>query len=1344
MNYYKVTKIGLVNFWYFDYEEFLFSSGKILLRGENGSGKSVTMQSFIPLILDGNKMPNRLDPFGSREKKIEDYILGPADGEQKDESISYLYMETYNEELDKYITIGIGFKAKKGRNTDFWGFALKDGKRIGIDFVLYKDYGSKVLLSKNELKSKLMPDNLFVQTQKEYKSMVNDLLFKFQDMDSYDEFINILLQLRSSKLSKDYNPSKLMTILSGVLQPLTSLELQPLSDAIEETNEIKEKQEKLKSNLKALNNFLKTYRNYNEIMLYKKAYLLNNEDVKIKNKVKEVNELEKKKVCLSEEYDEVKKILSDLEIEYAKNASRLDVISDSGLQSKVESLESINVDVEFYNKEIERIKSQIKGYENDEVSNRKVISEIEKDIKIVESDISSLIDDISHIFDEVKLEELSTMLNKDNLNFEYLNERIKSYEERVKNIKIKLEEKEKLEYNLNEKEEEENKLRKNLEFFESEKEKCEKKFILEKDNFKDRINEVNSKNEIIKLDEDARTKIFNYINFYSNDNYNLAKDIYRKISLSNMDIVKKKINLLNVKIDNLNEVLNEKNAILLDLKNNEEALIEEDETCFELNKLSVPFVPLYKAIEFKDNVSESDRNKLEELLSSLNILNAKIVPDKFYSKVSHVNGIFLKPSIKKDKNLLEYFNVVPTDGVSREEISEVLASISSDSNSQFFINSDSFKLDFIVGNPNLKYESKYIGLLKRTLEQKRKISEKEEEINNLLEEINSYRNAIGEEESKIDVIKREEELFPASSELEKISISIRDLEKDYDREYKSCSLLELKIDSIKKDILSKISEINVFKEGILIPLNVEAYSKSLGLINVLLNDMQKLEILYEKLSNKKENKDDKVSNLNEILIYIENSKKSLDNNNLSLARCIEKRDSILEILNKPDNKELLNEVKLLTRRQNEIPKEKDKYNIKVGSLEANINSVSDSILNGKKLIDSYNLIYEIRERVFKKELELGYVFKEDVLVKDIISKLKSKEKIDVVTANNNFNEAYNNYRNELNDYHFNSKTLFSDNEALFNEYVSRGADEEELKSILESAVRQDIICIYRGREVNALELRDLIEDAINASEQLITEQEKRLFEEILLKTVGNKIRDRIDSSNSWVKNMNEIMESTQIDSNLSFHLEWKSKEAFTEDEMGTKELIRLFRIDPGMISKADSDKLIEHFRSKIKRELEFSKETNLGYSDIIFKVLDYRSWFEFKLYYKRKGSDKKELTNRMFSVFSGGERAKSMYVPLFAAVYAKLQSASIGALRLIALDEAFAGVDNVNIREMFDILSKLELDYILTSQSLWGDYDTVDDLAICELFKDEKEKLVAVRNYHWNGKLIEVKDSNGY
>ena len=67
----KINRVGLIDFWYYDDEEFVFDDGRMLLRGANGSGKSVTMQSLIPLLLDGNIRPERLDAFGTRARKME-------------------------------------------------------------------------------------------------------------------------------------------------------------------------------------------------------------------------------------------------------------------------------------------------------------------------------------------------------------------------------------------------------------------------------------------------------------------------------------------------------------------------------------------------------------------------------------------------------------------------------------------------------------------------------------------------------------------------------------------------------------------------------------------------------------------------------------------------------------------------------------------------------------------------------------------------------------------------------------------------------------------------------------------------------------------------------------------------------------------------------------------------------------------------------------------------------------------------------------------------------------------------------------------------------------------------
>ena len=179
-------------------------------------------------------------------------------------------------------------------------------------------------------------------------------------------------------------------------------------------------------------------------------------------------------------------------------------------------------------------------------------------------------------------------------------------------------------------------------------------------------------------------------------------------------------------------------------------------------------------------------------------------------------------------------------------------------------------------------------------------------------------------------------------------------------------------------------------------------------------------------------------------------------------------------------------------------------------------------------------------------------------------------------------------------------------------------------------------------------------------------------------------------------------------------------------------------MDPKLLKESDSEKLTNHFRSKIKKAEELYQDSYISFYKIVEEVLDYRSWFTFQLLYQRKGMNEKELTDKTFSKFSGGERAKSMYIPLFASVYAKLNLSSPKSLRIIALDEAFAGVDEENIREMFGILKYLDLDFIINSQVLWGDYDTIDDLSICELIRPQNSQVVTVERYRWNGKYKEI------
>lgn len=227
----QANKIGFINFWYYDEQEFPFVKGRMLLRGSNGAGKSVTMQSVVPLLLDGNMSPERLDPFGTKDRKMISYLL--EENDEREERTGYLYLEFKRQQSDVYLTLGMGIRARKGKPLDKWYFSLTDGRRVGKDFFLYKDTGEKVTLSRRELENRVADGGRVFDRQSEYMEYVNRQVFGFETVEEYKEMLDLLIQLRTPKLSKEFKPSVINDILSDSLQPLSDEDLRSMSEAIE-------------------------------------------------------------------------------------------------------------------------------------------------------------------------------------------------------------------------------------------------------------------------------------------------------------------------------------------------------------------------------------------------------------------------------------------------------------------------------------------------------------------------------------------------------------------------------------------------------------------------------------------------------------------------------------------------------------------------------------------------------------------------------------------------------------------------------------------------------------------------------------------------------------------------------------------------------------------------------------------------------------------------------------------------------------------------------------------------------------------------------------------------------
>ena len=313
----QASRIGLINFWYYDDQEFPFVKGRMLLRGSNGSGKSVTMQSVIPLLLDGNMSPERLDPFGSRDRKMSSYLLEEDDG--RDERTGYLYLEFKRKESDTWLTVGMGIRARRGKPLDKWYFSLSDGRRVGKDFLLYKEIGEKVTLSKKELENRIAGGGQVFDRQADYMEYVNRQIFGFETVEEYKELIDLLIQLRTPKLSKDFKPSVVNDILSDSLQPLSDEDLRPMSEAIENMDTMNLNLKAREAGYQAAEKIQRVLDRYNRLTLFEKA------DRCCENQ-KRLSEAEREAKAQADETERSRKRLLALEQEISELDARRDAM----------------------------------------------------------------------------------------------------------------------------------------------------------------------------------------------------------------------------------------------------------------------------------------------------------------------------------------------------------------------------------------------------------------------------------------------------------------------------------------------------------------------------------------------------------------------------------------------------------------------------------------------------------------------------------------------------------------------------------------------------------------------------------------------------------------------------------------------------------------------------------------------------------------------------------------------------------------------------------------------------------------------------------------------------------
>jgi uncharacterized protein (TIGR02680 family) len=256
-------------------------------------------------------------------------------------------------------------------------------------------------------------------------------------------------------------------------------------------------------------------------------------------------------------------------------------------------------------------------------------------------------------------------------------------------------------------------------------------------------------------------------------------------------------------------------------------------------------------------------------------------------------------------------------------------------------------------------------------------------------------------------------------------------------------------------------------------------------------------------------------------------------------------------------------------------------------------------------------------------------------------------------------------------------------------------------------------------------------------EVLLHARERALFEDALLSAVCRQIHDRIQSTRDLVSTMDQEMRARRLSSGQTVGIAWRATDAASPE---WRAVHRLLDGDPAHFAPDDLETIRRHFGSEIK--LARAGDSDVPYRDLLARVLDYRSWRRFELTLVRNDGEQVPLTKARHAQLSGGEKAATLHLPLFAAAHAAFAAARPGCPRLLALDEAFAGIDDQGRSELLSLTAVFDLDLFMTGFDLWANHPSIPAVAHHDLLHLADEHAVSSLLVLWNGReLVEGPDA---
>ncbi len=1321
---FQALRSGLINLFKYEQQEFWFEKGRLLVRGNNGTGKSRVLALQLPFLLDGRIEARYVEPDRDPARRIDWHLLM----DQYRERTGYTWIEFGRRDeagVEHYVTLGIGLRAVHGGDSNRWFFVTEE--RVGAGFQLVENSHP---LSKDRLTEVLGAGCLY-PSPREYRAEIDRRLFSL-GRERYESLIELLIQLRSPQLNKKLEAQPIFDALSDALPPLAENVVQDVADAFKRLDELRAEFHALSDLSKSLTAFRASYQTYLQAAIHRLAGDVRATHSKYEDASRKVTAIQRDIGEAAEREARAEGGLTEASDAFARTEIHLQTLKDSEDADKARLLD-----------DAERAASQAQGRystarQHAEAAEDKLAKAV-ADVASQQKEHDARQNDRDAVWRNAAEQSQSAGFDAEHqslmpwpqdsaafgrLKLEY-QQLAKGHMHRLDQVDQLLKLVDDAHAFLRKEQANEDRA---ADVVNSHRADADRHHLAAEVSLKNLAEEYTEWHQRLRW---LKLPVFSELSQSMDDWLETADSTHRILA----SIVTK---AGEAEAASRSQARTQCNHALDQLMHEKERLeLLRTELAHEAppppipafrdaaSRLSRRGAPLWKICEFHPSLSDTQRAGLEAALEASGILDAWITPEGTLVGELPCDSFLLGQQPTSSASTLATWLVpdLPADGdITPEILTHVLNGIGAgEQHSSHWVTLDGrWQLGPVYGRSS-KQASQYLGATSRELARVRRLAEVEEQLNDLQRQ----EQALIQEQRALDA--REQEAGEESKSAPGDEDIFGSLTLRTDARVKQTNADNAHALAVEKTQKARqqLDEAEIKLNRDTVNLGYEKHlhrlcelrsawttydrviTEAWGCLQAWISTSQHLTAAQGRERVSMEEHELRLGELESARVVELQAKQAhqtlLKNSGASVI------DYQTQLRDAEDSKSAArSHLKGAEETLNQAKIQHATHKAQLDPAKKNVDEAEglrDRAIATLRVPALHGLFPEAHESLVDVEIDAWAATRAVAIARRIDKELPQMNVSD---------EAWTRRLNQL-DEHINIlRTSIGGTCDVIDQTISQGLKVVE--------------CRYHGVMHKPAGCLAAVDNECEVRERLLGEREREIIDHHLVAEVSMRLRALIEGAAIRTEQMNEEMTRCATTLGLTMKLVWDPK---TEDlPQGLPAVRKLLLGDHAIWTPLERQTVGDCLHQLIQDQRIANPKATAA--EQLQLALDYRKWHQF--YAMRRQSDKgkwERLTKQKYGTGSGGEKALLITIPKMAAASSHYQTAAKHAPRFILLDEAFVGLDSPTRAQLMGLLEAFDLDLVMTSEREWGTHATVSGIAIYQLVANADA--VAATRWVWNG-----------